>query len=81
MDALPRWVGDQAARRFPNHGRIAATQFSIALGIPLSVVLLKMLPQAATTVAALLHGAVLVSMGVLITWSAPCCNNPGTWFA
>jgi hypothetical protein len=34
-------IGDLAARRFPNHGRIAVTQFSVAIGIPLSFLILR----------------------------------------
>ena len=34
-------VGDAAARVFPDHGRIAVTQFSVAVGIPFALLLLK----------------------------------------
>jgi hypothetical protein len=34
-------IGDLAARRFPNHGRIAVTQFSVAIGVPLSFLILR----------------------------------------
>jgi hypothetical protein len=37
-------VGDAAARRFPNHGRIAVTQFSVSLGVPLSFLILRVGP-------------------------------------
>lgn len=36
----------------------------------------QMLPHEATTLSATLHGLVLVLMGVVITWAAPCCNSP-----
>lgn len=35
------WIGDVAARFYPNHGRITATQFSVAAGVPFSLLLLK----------------------------------------
>lgn len=38
---LGGWVGDRAASRFPNTGRIAVTQFSVFIGIPLSWLLIK----------------------------------------
>lgn len=38
---LGGWIGDTAARHFPNHGRIAATQFSVLVGIPFVAVLFK----------------------------------------
>lgn len=38
---LGGWIGDEAAKRFPNHGRIAVTQFSVAAGIPCAVIIFK----------------------------------------
>lgn len=38
---LGGWVGDQAAARFPDHGRIAVCQFSVAVGIPFSLMITK----------------------------------------
>ena len=35
------YVGDWAARRWPDHGRIAVCQFSVGIGVPLSVLLFK----------------------------------------
>ncbi len=34
-------MGDFAARRHPQHGRIFACQFSVAIGIPFSLLILK----------------------------------------
>lgn len=36
-------MGDFAAKRWPHHGRIWACQFSVAIGIPFSVLILKVL--------------------------------------
>ena len=38
-------IGDIAARHYPDHGRIAATQFSVAAGVPFSFILLKVRPR------------------------------------
>jgi len=38
---LGGWVGDAAASRFPHHGRIAVTQFSVFTGIPMSWLIIK----------------------------------------
>ena len=38
---LGGWIGDLAAQRFPNHGRIAATQFSVIVGVPFALLLTK----------------------------------------
>lgn len=35
------YVGDYAAKGWPHHGRIFACQFSVAIGIPFSVLILK----------------------------------------
>ena len=38
---LGGWIGDEAARKYPNHGRIFVTQFSVASGIPCALVIFK----------------------------------------
>ena len=38
---LGGYVGDLAAKRHPHHGRIFACQFSVAVGIPFSLLILK----------------------------------------
>lgn len=35
------YIGDKAAVRYPNHGRIFVVQFSVAVGIPFSLLLIK----------------------------------------
>lgn len=52
-------LGDAAAKRWPSHGRLAVTQFSVATGIPFSLLLLKVGGLATWT------GCLLVS------WAAP----------
>lgn len=34
-------IGDWAASRYPNHGRVAVEQLSVGLGVPLSVAMFK----------------------------------------
>jgi hypothetical protein len=43
---LGGWIGDRAARRFPDHGRIVATQFSVLVGIPFVAILFKVRQRA-----------------------------------
>ncbi len=35
------YLGDKAAYKFPNHGRIVVCQFSVASGIPFTILVLK----------------------------------------
>ena len=65
---LGGWVGDRAASRFPNTGRIAATQFSVFIGIPLSWLLVKVTHHN-------LHCLCMLLAAILIILSAPTCFN------
>lgn len=67
---LGGWIGDTAAQRFPNHGRIACTQLSVAMGVPfaalifkvgwgLGLLLTKLSHQTSNTAAARTQGGVL----------------------
>ena len=38
---LGGFIGDWAAKRSPNHGRIAVAQVSVGLGVPLTVAVFK----------------------------------------
>ena len=42
---LGGFIGDEAASRFPHHGRVAVTQFSSFIGIPLSWIIIKVNPD------------------------------------
>uniref|UniRef100_A0A061SJ97 Mfs general substrate transporter n=1 Tax=Tetraselmis sp. GSL018 TaxID=582737 RepID=A0A061SJ97_9CHLO len=68
-------LGDLAERWSPDHGRILVAQVSVISGPPLSYVLLKVLPEAAG-LSVWAFSAVLLAMGVLISWCAAACNNP-----
>jgi MFS family permease len=73
---LGGYVGDWAARRFPDHGRIVACQFSVGVGVPLSILLFKALPLNSSAGAIVGYVIVLSITGLLITWAATACNNP-----
>eukprot|EP00198_Chlamydomonas_reinhardtii_P001999 XP_001691335.1 predicted protein [Chlamydomonas reinhardtii] len=77
---LGGWLGDRVAERHPHHGRIALVQFSVAVGIPLTALLLRGLPADVAAAGAgggvAAYGAVLLTMGLLITWASPACNQP-----
>ncbi|KAG2486460.1 hypothetical protein HYH03_014907 [Edaphochlamys debaryana] len=70
------WLGDRVAERHPHHGRIALVQFSVGIGVPLTVVLMRCMPLEATGGAAVGYGLLLTLKGVLTSWAAPACNNP-----
>ena len=38
---LGGWIGDRAAMKYPDHGRILVCQFSVAVGIPFSLTITK----------------------------------------
>lgn len=98
-------LGDWAAARWPNHGRIVVCQLSVGAGVPLSALLFKVglpavlshgcmrprrsvltcchdlawtqgLPLSAGAWATAQYAAVLVTMGLLITWATPAATNP-----
>lgn len=66
--ALGGWVVDRANRWSPAHGRVAAAQFSVGVGIPLWWLVLFVLPKAGAPPSA--FGALLLFTGLCITW----CN-------
>ncbi|PNG99194.1 hypothetical protein TSOC_015032, partial [Tetrabaena socialis] len=70
------WLGDRVAERYPNHGRIALVQFSVGIGVPMAVLLMRGLPMSPTRGSAILYGALLLLKGLLTSWAAPACNNP-----
>jgi hypothetical protein len=69
-------VGDWAAKRSHNHGRIFACQFSVFMGIPFSLLLMKGLPQNGEPLTVALYVVTLFTFGLLHVWAAPACNNP-----
>eukprot|EP00850_Spirogloea_muscicola_P012445 SM000080S22960 [mRNA] locus=s80:405846:407221:+ [translate_table: standard] len=68
------WLGDAAALRLPNTGRIVCAQFSAGSAVPLAALLLYGLPNNAS--APLLYAATFVIVGFIISWNASSTNNP-----
>ena len=68
-------VGDWAATISPGHGRIYVCQFSVSMGIPFSLLLMKGLPIDGDWSVAL-HVITLFMFGLMHVWAAPACNNP-----
>eukprot|EP00850_Spirogloea_muscicola_P009022 SM000049S16793 [mRNA] locus=s49:773062:774739:- [translate_table: standard] len=67
-------LGNIAARRLPNAGRIECAQFSSGSAAIFSVVLLYGLPTDAPW--PLLYAATLIPMGLLASWNGSATNNP-----
>ncbi|XP_059433551.1 uncharacterized protein LOC132166699 [Corylus avellana] len=68
------WMGDIIAKRLPNSGRTIMSQITTGVAIPLTAVLLLVLPDDPST--AFLHGLVLFITGFCTSWAAPATNNP-----
>ncbi|PIA52224.1 hypothetical protein AQUCO_01000239v1 [Aquilegia coerulea] len=66
-------MGDILSQRFPNSGRIALSQISSASAIPLTAVLMLVLPDDPST--AFMHGLVLFITGLCISWNAAATNK------
>lgn len=71
-------LGDRASRILPNSGRVFVAQFSVLAGLPLTYVLLRVLPQRSHGSGAdpVAYGAVLVLLGLSCSWCSAACNSP-----
>lgn len=69
-------IGDWAAKRNANHGRILACQFSVFMGIPFSLLVIKGLPLNGEGGTVALYCLTLFVFGLMHVWAAPACNNP-----
>ncbi len=57
------------ARRYPGHGRIFASQFSVLTGLPLSFLLFHGLPHKGdVTASTTLYACVFFITGLMISW-------------
>lgn len=72
---LGGWVGDKAASRYPDHGRILVCQFSVAVGIPFSLTITKILPHNGDSHTVAMYAVTMVVCGLLKSWAAPAFNN------
>lgn len=74
-------VGDWAATKLPNHGRILTAQFSVGMGVPMAGIVYKLLPVPVSMTppsSSLLsiYSVAFFLFGTLISWSAPACTSP-----
>ncbi|KAK7828705.1 hypothetical protein CFP56_029978 [Quercus suber] len=68
------WMGDILAKRLPNTGRTILSQICTASAIPLTGILLVLLPDDPSS--AFMYGLVLFIIGFFTSWAAPATNNP-----
>lgn len=73
---LGGYIGDRAAVRHPNHGRIFVVQFSVSLGVPFSLLLMKGMPLNGEPSSVALYAVLLFTGGLMKSWSQPALNNP-----
>jgi len=73
-ELLGGWLGDRAAKRSPNRGRVMIAQISGISGIPLLFVLFFVIPM--HTSSFIIYMSMGALTGLLITWAAPGTNNP-----
>lgn len=73
---LGGFLGDKAAQRWPNHGRIFVCQFSVFMGIPSCLLNYMLLPRNGAHDTMVLYIILFFLQGLVISWAAPSCNNP-----
>jgi len=69
-------LGDIASQLFPDSGRVLIAQTSVASGLPLSILLLRGLPQSNAIDLVPWYTLALAVMGLSVSWSASACNAP-----
>ncbi|CAK9153097.1 unnamed protein product [Ilex paraguariensis] len=67
-------IADRMSLVFPNSGRIMCAQFSAFMGIPSSLLLLRVIPQSVDSYFA--FSATMFIMGLAISWCASAANGP-----
>ncbi|MFW9921825.1 MAG: spinster family MFS transporter [Candidatus Thorarchaeota archaeon] len=70
------FLGDWAAKKNANYGRILVAQISVFLGIPMMFIIFLAIPRVATTTNLVLFIVVGLITGFMISWCAPAANNP-----
>ncbi|CAL8468475.1 g8015 [Coccomyxa elongata] len=73
---LGGWLGDVAAQRLPNAGRVIVCQVSVVAGAILTGIILKGLPHQNASSFFAVYVTVFMLNGALNAWPAPACNNP-----
>lgn len=71
---LGGYIGDFAAKRSPNKGRLIIAQISVFSGIPLTYIIFLVVPMATSSAPLYLIFGILT--GILISWCSPGCNTP-----
>lgn len=72
------FFGDRMATWFPSFGRIICAQISSGIAVPMSAILLRVIPQDTRYVAT--FALVLTVMGFLISWNASATNKSVFFF-
>ncbi|CAN0862024.1 hypothetical protein LINGRAHAP2_LOCUS8368 [Linum grandiflorum] len=67
-------VADRLSRVYPHSGRIMCAQLSAFMGIPFSLLLLRVIPQSVDSYNA--FAVTLFAMGLSISWCATAANGP-----
>ena len=65
-------IGDWAAARSPNHGRVLVAQASVGVGVPLSVAVFKLLPLGCSGGVVAMHGVAFALWGLAIRRAHAC---------
>ncbi|PRW58308.1 MFS general substrate transporter [Chlorella sorokiniana] len=73
---LGGFIGDWAASRYPNHGRVVVAQVSVGLGVPLSVAMFKLLPYGSSGAIVAIYGVAFTIWGLAISWAGSACTSP-----
>ncbi|KAK6922755.1 Major facilitator superfamily [Dillenia turbinata] len=67
-------IADHMSRIYPHSGRIICAQFSAIMGVPFSLVLLRVIPQSVSSWHA--YAITLFLMGLAISWIGTAVNAP-----
>ncbi|KAL4012959.1 hypothetical protein IC575_025107 [Cucumis melo] len=67
-------IADRLSKIYPHSGRIMCAQFSASMGIPFSLLLLRLIPQSVDSL--LIFGVTLFLMGLTISWNGTAVNAP-----
>ena len=70
------YLGDWAAKKWPDKGRVLVAQISVILGIPMMFIIFLAVPREATTSVLLAFIGLGIITGFAISWCAPAANNP-----
>lgn len=72
--ALGGYIGDQAHKISPTHGRVCIALCSVCLGIPFTVFIFRVLTPSPNL--ALFYAGIMFMQGIMTTWEVTGCINP-----